>query len=737
MADKEITIRVSTEADTKEVEDLKQQLEALENTNIVLELDADKTPIDNAKQSTEDLQTAFEETTNTVDNLTQELANIELGISDADYETVNEALQEATEKADELETALQNLDSSRLQEADENAQQFSSSTQQAESDVENLADSMGLIESSMLMDMANQLGALGDQAEGMAQEMNTASITVGQLSTNVGMAEPKMVSLINYISNKTFPQEEAMAYVNALNQMGVSADKLGDSATNMDRINDATRTLDYNGVMQLTQGLRSVGIEADNLPSAFNAIAFAEANVSGGAGTLNQVLKRQASTINEYGLNVDQLVLIMQSLSEKGVQGMKMGSELSKVLKDNNGDIQAIEQSLGLQAGTLANASSETGKYAGKLQELADEEMEHKTFIDEINAGWEDMQLALAPVLSPLTSFIGLIGSFGQTALAVNSLVTLADTFGLLKKANLALIPSQIAEGTAGWFSIGWIAVAILAGIALGLAIWYLYENCEWFREGLNNLVAGLQWLVGVISGAVSGAIQWLMGLFQNFTNQLGLNTNDWIQAVLGFILFIPRLPIEIGVALTNALANALGFKGNFVQTLFQTAMNAVNSFASAIAGIPQALQNCLNWAYNLIMNHPIVQAIIWLGDKLAYAFSVIGLGQGSPGKIYGALENELDWSEELLQKSTLDISAGDLGSRVVGSFGNPNLTTNMNGFANNDLSLLIEGNSGQGDTYNTFNLYGDMDNEDRMKKFIEAVEKEINWNNVTAGRTI
>ena len=93
-----------------------------------------------------------------------------------------------------------------------------------------------------------------------------------------GVAEPQMISLINHISNATFPQNEAMAYVQALNQMGVSADKLGDSATNMDKINDATH-IGYGNVFQLTQGLRSMGFEANNLPSSFNALAFAFANI--------------------------------------------------------------------------------------------------------------------------------------------------------------------------------------------------------------------------------------------------------------------------------------------------------------------------------------------------------------------------------------------------------------------------------------------------------------------------
>ena len=82
------------------------------------------------------------------------------------------------------------------------------------------------------------------------------------------------------------------------------------------------------------------------------------------------------------------------------------------------------------------------------------------------------------------TTGIGMFGDFAE------SIANLGDAYGVLKKVYDALIPTEIAEGTAGWFSIGWIAAAILLGIALGLAFIYLYENCDWFREAVDSLAA-------------------------------------------------------------------------------------------------------------------------------------------------------------------------------------------------------------------------------------------------------
>ena len=71
MVEKEVTIKVTTEADASQVEDLADVL------------DTTKSKADETGQA---LQEAFEEATNRVEELTDELANIEMGESDADFD---------------------------------------------------------------------------------------------------------------------------------------------------------------------------------------------------------------------------------------------------------------------------------------------------------------------------------------------------------------------------------------------------------------------------------------------------------------------------------------------------------------------------------------------------------------------------------------------------------------------------------------------------------------------------
>lgn len=655
MADKEINIKITTETDTG--------------------------PVDDLASSVEDLQ------------------------SNADG--ASESFNSASESAEELGTSTESVTGGGIGDAASEADALGESASNADAEVQNLNVDLGMIEAGAMMGVADQLGQIGANAEGMAQEMNGAAISVGQLSTNVGMAEPQMVSLINHISNATFPQNEAMAYVGALNQMGVSADKLGDSATNMDRINDATG-IGYTNVMQLTQGLQSVGVSADNLPSAFNAIAYAQANVNGGAGTLTQVLKRQASTINEYGLNTDQLVLIMQKLSQQGVQGMKMGSELSKVLKENNGDISAVEQSLGMQAGTLSNASQATGAYEGQLQQLADEEAEHKTITDQLNAAWEDVSLALSPILSPLGSFMGLIGQAGSYAVGINGLVTLAQSMNTLRNAEILSTIATKASAAAQWLlniamDANPIMLVVLAIIALVAILGYLYFNNEMVRNAINALGQGFMWVAQVIYQAFITAIQSIVASFQNF---LGI-VNGIKSTLLSFV---------------NSIIGAFSSLGRTISGAFSLVKNAVISELTAI--------------YNFVMSNPIIKAAFDLGQGIIEAFQN-ATGIHSPGFMFYAIEGELERIEDLPESMESGITRRitTLGSNITDNF-NPTLDLGYEDTANAGINNISNNSNTQGMRDLIINI-DSVDSRDRVQEIVDEIRRQLNFDNKTAGRSV
>ena len=530
----------------------------------------------------------------------------------------------------------------------------------AQEDVDGLESQL---EGFSMLAVGDALQNYGNSAEGMAQQMNTAAISVGQLATQTGMAEPQMVSLINNISNATFPNNEAMMYVKNLSQMGVASENFAQSATDIDMINDAFG-LGATATNSMATEMAVLGVDMNNVSESFNALAYANANTLGGMDNFFTFLKKYDADLNQMGFDMDQTAIIIAGATQKFGGGKAALSGLSTALKESGGDARALEQALGLEAGALDNASQITGQYEGQLQTLASEEAEHKTWLDQLGAAWEDLSLSIGSVASPIMGLVGLGGSVAGFGMQLNGMWELISKLSpalqnlsimtkLSAAANWLLSAAQTALNFV--MSMNPIILVVIALVALAAALVWAYYNVDWFRQMVDNAWQTLQ---------------------------------------------------------------------KFGQMIVSNVTNAINTFGKVVQGIPQALQACLDWAYNLIMSHPIVQAIIWLGDKLAWGFSALGLGQGSPGKIFEAMNNELDWTEDAIYKSSLNDAGASLGANIGEGF-NPNLTTSN--------STVMGGASGNNITINIDSV----DNEERIQQIVNAVEEALKFDNLKAGRSV
>ena len=668
MADNEVTVRIVTETETTQVDDLKSSIDEIQ--------------------------------------------------SGADS---------ASTSVDQLGDSVGSVDGSQISEASGSADELGSSADQADTEVQELQNSLGLIEASALLSVADQIGSLGASAESMTQDMNTAAISVGQLATQTGVVEPQMVSLINNISNATFPNEEAMMYVKSLDQIGVSSGNLGQSATDLDKINDAFG-LGANKVNSLGQELSVLGVDMNNVSSSFNALAYANANTVGGMDNYYNFLRKYDAQFKELGFNVDQASIIIAGATQKFGGGRAALSGLNEALKESNGDTRALEQALGLQAGALDNASQITGQYEGQLQQLADEEAEHKTILDQLNAAWEDMSLALSPILSPLGSVMGLIGQAGSWAVGVNGLIELARTTKIATAAqwlwNAALAANPITL----------IVMAIIALIAI---LAYLYFNNEQVRNSINALGQSFILAGQIIYTTIINIVNWVITQLQALWNyimtlggllpeQANITGNQIVDSILMVLAFIATLPAQIAMYFANVIASAMGFGDNFVQTMISAASNAVSGFVEWITQLPQRLgeeldkmiQQALDFAARLpqIIGQAAANMVgSWVG----------GSGEQSPGFMYDAFYGELEAMDAISSSFSkkLPTTMGFAGSDMVNKF-NPNLNSSGGSVAG-------------GNTYNITLEIGSVDKRERVNEIINAIRDYIEWDNTTAGRTV
>ena len=704
MADKELIFKVTTEADSSQVDDLKNNVDDLSAS------------VDNARES----------------------------------------LDEAAASADELSSSTENIDGEPLSEASNNADELSNSTGNADQEVQQLGNDLSLLEASALLDISSQLGSLGANAEGMAQEMNTAAINVGHLATQSGIAEPQMVSLINHISNATFPQSEAMQYVTVLDQLGVSSQNLGNAATDMDRINDAFG-IGSDKVVSLTGNLYAMGVPADNLQSSYGALAYAQSNVAGGVNQFSTTLQRLAPMFGEYGLNVDQAAVITAAASQKWGTGRRAMSNLSSALKDANGDTRALEQALGLQAGALDGASQMTSQYSDQVQQLADEEAEHKTWLDQLNAAWEDMSLFLSPVLEPLGSFMGLIGQAGSFAVGINGLVTLAQSMNTLRDAEILSTIATKASAAAQWLlniamDANPIMLVVLAIIALVAILGYLYFNNEQVRAAIDGLGQTFMWVGQIMYTSIINAVNWIIGALQNLWNyvitlggllpeNVSITGNSIIDTILRVLAFIVTLPMQIGMVFLNIIARTLGFGNNFVQNMIRAGSRAVSNFIGRIAQLPSEVMQEFNEIINNALNFAgQIGQILWQAGINAITGFLNALDRHSPGIMQREFVAEISEMGSRVpdESRTLLSNIGRLGEDVVEEFGNPMLGLNYEDTANASI-VNNNNNNNEGNRQSIRDLIlniGSVDDEERINQILEALRRYLAFDNETAGRT-
>ena len=732
MPEKQVNIKVATDVDDSKVDALEKKVNQLRREKLQWEINVATQKLDKKKEK--------------IESLKQEKATLEVGVDDSKIDEINAEIAQLEGNAIDLQLSI---DTSELRKAEAEIEEIDGKTIDIDANMsmQNISQGIsqakqGFSELKQNMDEVAQAGMQSEQNKAFL-EMNLgaekARDTYQQISDIVASMPGddntmrSVLSTAQALGNNLNPDEMKAA-------AGTMADYMSGSATMgkqaLESQQDIMKYLLDGNTAELEKG----SIVSKNVDKLKEATTFQERQ------------KAMQEVLNElgYGGIAQQDTMLNKQAEWEGMIYNSQDALSSMWLGAEKGAMDYILQLNDASKGLLG-----MGIVAGQM--VTGPFVEIMSGIGQIGVGFKSLKEAadftgITGKLSPLKDALMGIGSSAKTAalellsagknalIAGANAVKSAAMWAVEKGMKVLSIGASYALAAAqailnAVMSMNPIMLVVIAIAALVAALIWAYYNVDWFRQMVDNAWASLVQFGQQIYGAITGALQWLGDLFNQFTSQIGLSTDNWAQAVLGFILFMATMPARLAVIFVNAIAKTLGFGDNFAQGLLSKAMSAVSGFANAVQGIPQALQSCLDWAYNMVMSHPIVQAIIWLGNKISEVFSSIGLGQGSPGKIYHALENELDWSEDLINKSSLSNSAATLGKNIVKEFGNPSLGVGVD-TSNASLTNLANGSVGN-QTINLTLEIGSVDNEKRIQEIVEAVRRELRWNNKTAGRGV
>lgn len=701
MAEKEITIKINTDADTSQIQDLKTAIEELqtssENANNSLSnigADIDSTTIDEVSSSTDDLSINAENASNSTTDL---------------GDTVN------------------SLDSSSVSNLSDEMSSYRDNTEDANDSTTNLMDglaSAGLAAglSGTFMGVANSAGVYSDSMMRATNAAEGAGISADQLQNSMNMLseatgrsgselrEAFIIATARGITNLDSFNQMMLGAGAQATQFGVSIDTMANKFSNMAmRSNISTKLLAGTGITM--EELASVmGVSVDEVSDKWKTLDInTRASMLGMAASMNEGKGANEDFKNSWaGLNA-------QLEIAKGKLMRVIGDAILPTL------IPAIEVATQV--------------------------------LDGLASGFQALPTPIKGVIGGIATFA--IG-FTSVGLALNSVLKLVKfaigPFKLLAQTERITAAAQWLLNIA--MSANPIMLVVIAIVALIAILTYLYFTNEQVREKINNLGQSLlnlgQWIyTGVIGAletiknALSNFAQYIIGFGANLIGNIGLTITNIINRIIGFLAWWYTLPSKIAITFINIIARALGFGNNFVQKITSAGSRAVNNFLSYIRQLPGQLANELNnmlsivgrWAATLPQK-------FWEAGVNAVRNFLGALGIHSPGTMQRMLLWEVSemGNQVPVKASKLLTNINRLGKDIVDEFGNPRLDYDINDKLGNVSLTGVYDNEYGGFGNQTINLnleIGSVDNKERVQEIVDVIRKELSWDNKTAGRTV
>ena len=725
MAEKQVKVKVATDVEDSEVDALEAKIKQLRQQKIQFEIDAATRKLDETQAKIEALKN--EKATLTVGADDSRIDEIQAEIAQLENESIDLQLTIDTSKLKSAEAEVEELDGKEVTvDLNMATQNFSQGLSQAKQGVQELyanvqevqkagmqsEQNLGFLELNMgaekARDTLQQINDVVASMPGDDNTMRTVLSTAQALGNNLSPSDMEAATktMADYMAGSATmgklaaeSQQDIMKYLLDGNTaeleknsiVSTQVDKLKDATTFMERqkaIQEVLNDLGYGGMASLDTMMNKqaewdgmIYNSQDKLSSMW---------LTAEKGAMDYIIKLNEATDGLLGIGIVGAQMVAGPLVEimGGISQIGMGLKTLKEAADLTGITSKLEP--------LKNALISVGSTAKKAG-LAMLDLGKKALL----AGYNALKTVVMWTAQKVALIASMVAEYGLAA----------------AQALLNVVMSMNP-----------IMLIVIALVALAAALIWAYYNVDWFRQMVDGAWASLVQFGQYIYGVVTGAIQWLGSLFQNFTSQLGLNTNNWIQAILGFILFIPQLPLRLGMELANAIARLLGFKGNFIQHLTSAASNAVSGFVSYIQQLPGIVMGEFNRVLGLVNDFiNSLPSRVWdMGAAIIDALKA-SLGIGSPGHMYYMFEGELERLDKLPEtmQGSITHNVGKLGEGIVDSF---NPTLGANGYANGSIG---------GNVINLNVEVGTVDSEDRVQEIVDVIRRELNWNNVTAGRTI
>lgn len=715
------SLQASVEVDSSEIESLESELADLEATQLELTVDADSSGVDDVKSSVEDIESEIDNVNNTpispqgdtsgVDNVSESVSGLSEALTAVGAGVSLAGIEQMVDTAGNIEDSWNRL-----------ALTFGSATDQMKTDISEAGVATGR-SGGLIRGYFNDMGIAGIRnSELLQQSFEALSGRAYQTGNSIESMEQKMKMMVM----------SGNAGARQLTQLGLTTEDLGRvMGVSGEEASKMFKNLSQEERLRVLTQAMGEGKQANEMYK------------NSWQGLKEQIDKATAGLMGAIGSAILPVLVPAMKVAADVVNFLADGfKKLPEPIRAVIGIVGALV--MGFLAITTVISVLKTLESTLKLVTTA------QKILNIVTAMNPYVLLAMA-----ILALIAALWYLYNTNQAVKQAFDhVGEALGRLwDKLSTALQPAidAITQAWNGFME----ALGLSGGDVLDGVIFFIVA----FAEGLVAIIDNITQFVG-----------WVQQLWASFDQLVnGIDWMGWLQVLalvltgpIGWIILLIQHWDQIAPAIGNALERArqvvvtkleeikqwFHSKIQFIADTVRDGANRIyHFFIDPITRIKEKVGEELAAVKATVMSYiqPLIDAFNALGSAASWAFSFLGLGQRSPGDIYKSMKRELEWTTSFVEddKPGLVSATANLGRDLVSSF-NPRLgeglSFNVDRFADNKQGTQSTGANGNGrQIVNnlTFNLYGDMDTEERMKRFLDYVTEYLDWDNNTAGRNM
>ncbi|MCM3488776.1 phage tail tape measure protein [Alkalihalophilus marmarensis] len=437
---------------------------SLRDLVVSIAFDMDSSPLDSVNSQINDFASNIGDSASGLDDLSSNTETATSGVGDLGN-TLGETGAEGSEAVNDVNDAMDDLGG----KSDETSNL--------------LVDNWGKIT------LASATAGAGIEAMGRQQAELTEQ--TNQLAMATGYSSDEIRNAAQEISNVTFPIEDALDLMETGRQQGLeSVEALQEYAATWDTIGDATG-LSGPALAEAGVALRQLGIAAGEEEQAMAAFGYITQETTSDVGEFMDFVGRMGSDLNDLGMDINDTAAVLGILeNEMGMTGRVARTELNSAIKEADGDMSVLLETLGISNDTFNEYTDAVAGSADVIQDYADNHAESYTFMQKFQHQLSELTYAYGPLIQAMTALVPILFILGPAIKAVAA--------------------AKVIFNAALWASpVTWVVAGIVALVAIIWVLWrnwdtvsaWLMDSWEWLKETAITVFGAVRdWLIEVFT---------------------------------------------------------------------------------------------------------------------------------------------------------------------------------------------------------------------------------------------